>query len=94
MTKKTVVKSRKIDMEQVRELLLSGLSNVQIGLIIGRHSSTVGDYRDKLGIRANVQEDSMVTSTEVKALYASGMKQIEIARKLGITRQRVSKILK
>ncbi|WHL30660.1 helix-turn-helix domain-containing protein [Cylindrospermopsis phage Cr-LKS4] len=94
MTKKTVVKSRKIDMEQVRELLESGLSNVQIGLIIGRHSSTVGDYRDKLGIRANLQEDSMVTSAQVKTLYASGMKQIEIARKLGITRQRVSKILK
>jgi len=91
-TTKTV--SRKIDMEQVRGLLEAGLSNVQIGLIIGRHSSTVGDYRDKLGIRANVQEDTMKTSVEVKALYASGMKQIEIARKLGITRQRVSKILK
>ena len=45
MKKKTVT-SRKIDLEQVKELLESGLSNVQIAAIIGRHSSTVGDYRD------------------------------------------------
>ena len=91
---KTKVKSSKIDMEYVRELLESGLSNVQIGLIIGRHSSTVGDYRDKLGLNANVQNNEGNTVKEVKTLYQQGMKQIDIAKKLGISRQRVSKILK
>ena len=92
MKKKEVVTSRKIDLEQVRELLESGLSNVQIGQIIGRHSSTVGDYRDMLGLDCNKQKAE--TQEQVKSLHQQGMKQIEIARKLGITRQRVSKILK
>ena len=91
---KTKVKSSKIDLEYVRELLESGLSNVQIGLIIGRHSSTVGDYRDKLGLNVNVQNNEGDTVKEVKSLYQQGIKQIDIAKRLGISRQRVSKILK
>jgi len=91
---KTKVKSSKVDLEYVKELLESGLSNVQIGLIIGRHSSTVGDYRDKLGLDINVQDNEKITAKEVKALYQQGMKQIDIAKRLGISRQRVSKILK
>lgn len=91
---KTKVKSSKVDLEYVKELLESGLSNVQIGLIIGRHSSTVGDYRDKLGLDINVQDNEGITAKEVKALYQQGMKQIDIAKRLGISRQRVSKILK
>lgn len=91
---KTKVKSSKVDLEYVKELLESGLSNVQIGLIIGRHSSTVGDYRDKLGLDINVQDNERITAKEVKALYQQGMKQIDIAKRLGISRQRVSKILK
>ena len=91
---KAKVKSSKVDLEYVRELLESGLSNVQIGLIIGRHSSTVGDYRDKLGLDINVQDNERITAKEVKALYQQGMKQIDIAKRLGISRQRVSKILK
>lgn len=84
----------KINMEYVRELLESGLSNVQIGLIIRRHSSTVGDYRDKLGLSVNLQNNEGNTVKEVKFLHQQGMRQIEIARKLGVSRQRVSKILK
>lgn len=91
---KTKVKSSKVDLEYVKELLESGLSNVQIGLIIGRHSSTVGDYRNKLGLDINVQDNEKITAKEVKALYQQGMKQIDIAKRLGISRQRVSKILK
>jgi DNA-binding CsgD family transcriptional regulator len=90
MKKKATTK--KIDLEQVKDLLESGLSNVQVGLIIGRHSSTVGDYRDRLGLDANRQKSE--TSLMVKDLHAQGMRQVDIARKLGITRQRVSKILK
>jgi len=91
---KTKVKSSKVDLEYVKELLESGLSNVQIGLIIGRHSSTVGDYRNKLGLDINVQDNEKITAKQVKALYQQGMKQIDIAKRLGISRQRVSKILK
>jgi DNA-binding CsgD family transcriptional regulator len=90
MKKKATTK--KINLEQVKDLLESGLSNVQVGLIIGRHSSTVGDYRDRLGLDANRQKSE--TSLMVKDLHAQGMRQVDIARKLGITRQRVSKILK
>lgn len=91
---KTKVKSSKVDLEYVKELLESGLSNVQIGLIIGRHSSTVGDYRDKLGLDINVQDNERITAKQVQSLYQQGMKQIDIAKRLGISRQRVSKILK
>lgn len=91
---KTKVKSSKVDLEYVKELLESGLSNVQIGLIIGRHSSTVGDYRNKLGLDINVQDNERITAKQVQSLYQQGMKQIDIAKRLGISRQRVSKILK
>ncbi len=91
---KAKVKSSKVDLEYVKELLESGLSNVQVGLIIGRHSSTVGDYRNKLGLDINVQDNERSTAKEVHTLYQQGMKQIDIAKRLGISRQRVSKILK
>ncbi|QNP31389.1 helix-turn-helix domain-containing protein [Cylindrospermopsis curvispora] len=76
----------------IRQLLEAGLNNCQIGKLVGKHSSTIGDYRDRMGLTQNKFDHT--TREKVRELYNSGMAKAAIARELGISRQRVSELVR
>jgi DNA-binding NarL/FixJ family response regulator len=75
----------------IKELLEMGLNNSQIGRLVGRHPSTIGDYRDRLGIEINKHDKA--TTLKVLELHRQGFTRTSIQSQLHISRQRVSQIL-
>jgi len=91
-TMKTPAKENKNALAaHIKELLEMGLNNSQIGRLVNRHPSTIGDYRDRLGIEINKHDKA--TTYKVLDLYRQGFTRTSIQAQLHISRQRVSQIL-
>jgi len=76
----------------IRQLLELGLNNCQVAKLTDLHPSTVGDWRDKMGLNCNRYDAH--SKAQIKELYESGQTQSEIAKYMGLSRQRVNQVVR
>ena len=99
--KRSPGRARKFTPEQVTQLITDyehGLTLLQIGEKHGVAGATVRRYLTEAGVQMRPPGGWRVPDGskryEVVNLAGQGMRQSEVARKLGISKQRVSQILK
>jgi len=79
--------------KQVKELIEKGLTQTEIAKLYGLSVSSISLYAKELNIFNN-NFKWYVTRDKILEMYANGMKQSDIARKLKVSRQRVSQVIK
>lgn len=79
--------------KQVKELIEQGLTQTEIAKLYGLSVSSISLYAKELNIFNN-NFKWYVTRDKILEMYANGMKQSDIARKLKVSRQRVSQVIK
>lgn len=82
-------RKRKIEVER---LLKEGHTQTQIARMYGLSVSSISLYARELDIPGNT--DWYKSRNAILDLHRSGMRQVEIARKMHLSRQRVSEIIK
>lgn len=79
--------------KQVKELIEQGLTQTEIAKLYGLSVSSISLYAKELNIFNN-NFKWYVTRNKILEMYTNGMKQSDIAKKLKISRQRVSQVIK
>ena len=77
--------------KQVKELIEQGLTQTEIAKLYGLSVSSISIYAKELNIFNN---NWYVNRHKILEMYTNGMKQSDIAKKLKISRQRVSQVIK
>lgn len=77
-------------LKEVKELFEAGLNGAQIARIVNRSEGVVSGYRKELGLPPATEP----TWELIENILNTGLTQSEVARKLGVTRQRVSAMVK
>lgn len=80
--------STKINPELMRPLYDKGMSDSEIGAVLGYSRTSVGKWRRKEGLPCNTQPGSVVKH-EALALYKKGYTDRQIAEALGVTKASV-----
>ena len=91
MEKPNRTQKKSLRKKEIERLLRQGLSQTQIARLYGLSISSISLYARELMIPGNT--DWYKSRNTILDLYRSGMKQVEIARKLHLSRQRVSEIV-